>query len=130
MSLLPTGHDFSSGTAKPHLRDFGEAKSKAITVGDVQEAYRQFADLAVELAGTDINRLSALVDSLAQVDAQTRERAVAAMGTSAKTATPDAVFQLWSKLNEFVQRHRNFQDAPWALKSDQTKPTGGTLQGN
>ncbi len=119
MSLLPTGHDFSSGTAKPHLRDFGEAKSKAITVGDVQEAYRQFADLAVELAGTDINRLSALVDSLAQVDAQTRERAVAAMGTSAKTATPDAVFQLWSKLNEFVQRHRNFQDAPWALKSDQ-----------
>ena len=119
MSLLPKCHDFSSGTAKPHLRDFGDAKSKSITVGDVQDAYREYVDLAVELAGTDINRLSALVDSLAQVDPQTREQAVAAIRTSAKTANPDAVFQLWSKLNEFVQRHRNFQDAPWALKPDQ-----------
>jgi len=122
MSLLPRGHDFSSGTAKPRLRDFGEAKSKATTWADKETAERQYADLAVELAETDINRLSALVESLAQVKPQTRERAIAAIRTSARTAPPDAVFQLWSKLNDFVQRHRNFQDANWALKQDQLSP--------
>ena len=34
MSLLPTGHDHSSGTAKPRLRDFGDAHSKATTWAD------------------------------------------------------------------------------------------------
>jgi hypothetical protein len=122
MSLLPRGPDFSSGTAKPHLRDFGEAKSKTTTVTDVRYAYRQYADIAVELAGTDIDRLTALVDSLAQLAPQTRERAIAAIRTSAKNASSDAAFQLWSKLHDLVQKHRNFHGADWALKPDQLAP--------
>jgi hypothetical protein len=122
MSLLPESHGISGGTAKPHLRDFGEAKSKATTVADMQYAYRQFADVAVELAGRDISRLTALVDSLPQLDAATRERAILAISTSAKDGSSDTVFQLWSKLHHFVQKHRNFPDAAWALKPDQLKP--------
>jgi hypothetical protein len=122
MSLLPSAHDFSSGTAKPRVRDFGEAKSKATTFGDVQAAYRQYADLAIELAGTDITRLTALVDSLAQLEPQTRERAIAAIRTSAQSASAEAVFQLWSKLHDLVQKHKNFRDAAWALKPDQLGP--------
>ncbi len=122
MSLLPTNHDFSSGTAKPHLRDFGEAKSKATTVTDVHHAFRQYEDLAVELAETDMTRLTALVDSLAQLEPHTRERAIAAISASAKNASSDATFQLWSKLRDLVQKHRGFHDADWALKPDQLTP--------
>jgi hypothetical protein len=125
MSLLPRGHDYSSPTAQPRLKDFGEAKSNAITSEDVREAYRQYADLTIELAGTDINRLLALVESLAQLEPQTRERAISAMRTGAKSANPDVVFQLWTKLNDFVQRHRNFHDADWALVPDQLRPLEG-----
>jgi hypothetical protein len=122
MSLLPSSHDYSGGTARPHIRDFGEAKSKATTTADVRYAFQQYADVAVELAGTDISRLTALVDSLPQLDPATRARTILAISTSANDASPDDVFQLWSKLRNLVQRHTNFQGANWALKPDQLKP--------
>jgi hypothetical protein len=62
------------------------------------------------------------VDSLPQVDAAARARAILAISTSAKDASSDAVYQLWSKLHNFVQKHRNFPDAAWALKPDLPKP--------
>jgi hypothetical protein len=122
MSLLPSGHEFSAGTAKPYIRNFGEANSKVTTVADMQYAFQQYADVAVELAGTDISRLTALVDSLPQLEAAVRARAILAISTSAKDADSDAVFQLWSKLRDLVQKHRNFPDANWTLKADQLKP--------
>jgi hypothetical protein len=122
MSLLPASHDHSSGTTKPYLRDFGEARSKATTQEDIHYAFRQYADIAVELAGTDISLLTALVDSLPQLDTKTRSRAILAITTSAKDGSSDAVFQLWSKLHDLVQRHRYFENASWALKPDELKP--------
>jgi len=122
MSLLPANHDVSSGTAKPHLRDFGEAKSKVTTVADVQNAFGEYANVAVELAGTDISLLTALIDSLPQLDPATRARAILAISSSGQNASSDAVFQLWSKLRDLVQKHRNFQDAAWALRPDQLEP--------
>jgi hypothetical protein len=119
MSLLPASHDHSSGTARPHLKDFGEAKSKTTTVPDMQFAFQQYADTALELAGTDISLLTALIESLPQLDAATRARAMVAINTSTKNANSDAVSQLWSKLYDLVRRHRYFQDADWALKPDQ-----------
>ena len=119
MSLLPVPHDHSGGTAKPHLRDFGEAKSKVTTVVDVQRAYQQYAQIAVELAGTDISLLTALVESLPQLDPDARARTIVAMGTAARSAGSEAVFELWSKLHDLVRRHRYFRDAAWALKSEQ-----------
>jgi hypothetical protein len=122
MSLLPANHDFSIGTAKPYIRDFGEAKSRVTTVADMQHAYRQYTDLAVELAGSDIAHLTALVDSLPQLEPRARERAIAAMKISAQNASAEAVFQLWSKLRDLVQRHHNFHDADWALRAAQLGP--------
>lgn len=122
MSLLPSNHDFSGGTARPHIKDFGESKSRATTVADMHYAFQQYADVAVELAGTDASRLTALVESLPQLGEATLSRAIFAISTSAKNASSDAAFQLWSKLHDLVRKHRNFQDANWALKPDRLKP--------
>ncbi|MCU1239392.1 MAG: hypothetical protein JWO71_118 [Candidatus Acidoferrum typicum] len=122
MSLLPAGHDISSGTARPHLRDFGEAKSKATTVADAQHAFQQYADIAVELAGSDISLLTELIDNLPRLDTESRTRAILAIRASAQNVSSEAVFQIWSKLHALVRKHRNFQEAAWALKADQIKP--------
>ena len=122
MSLLPRGYDHSGGTAKPRLRDFGDADSKATTWGDANRAFQQYAEVAVELAAMDIARLAILIDSLPQLDEATRTRVILAMRQSAQNASSDAVFELWSKLHDFVQTHRYFQDAKWAMKPDQLKP--------
>ena len=122
ISLLPRGHDNSGGTAKPWLRDFGDAKSKATTWADANRAFQQYAQISVDLAATDIARLTKLVDSLSQLDETTRTRVNLAIRQSAVNASPDAVFELWSKLNDFVERHRQYQDADWAMKPEQLRP--------
>lgn len=122
LSLLPVGHDHSGGTARPRLRDFGDAQSKPTTVRDVREAYRQYADLAVGLAETDIPGLTALVQNLPQLDPETRERVAAAIRRAADKVGRDAMFPVWSKLRDLIQRHRYFQDANWALRPEQLKP--------
>jgi len=121
LSLLPVGHDHSGGTAKPRLRDFGDARSKPTTVRDAQEAYRRYADITVELAGTDIEGLSALVERMPQLDQQTRERIAVAIHRGAENVGADAMFPVWSKLRDLIQRHRYFQDANWALQPEQLK---------
>ncbi len=122
LSLLPVAYDHSGGTAKPRLRDFGDAQSKPTTVRDMQEAYRQYADLAVELAGTDIAGLTALVENLPQFDSETRDRVGAAIRGAADRVGADAMFPVWSKLRDLIQRHRYFQEANWALRPEQLKP--------
>jgi hypothetical protein len=122
MALLPVSHDHSGGTARPHLKDFGEAKSKVTTVADVRRAYEQYAEIAVELAGTDISLLTAFVESLPRLDTAARSRTIVAMDTAARSASSEEVFQLWSALHDLVQKHRYFHEAGWALKSDELKP--------
>jgi hypothetical protein len=122
MSLLPKSHDHSGGTAKPRMRDFGEANSKPTTIADVQYAYRQYAEIAVEVAGNDISRLREIVDNLPQLDETTRARAITQIEKSARVAEPDDVFQLWSRLHDLVLRHQTFRDAAWAMRTDQLKP--------
>jgi hypothetical protein len=122
MSLLPSNHDYSGGTAKPRIKDFGEAHSKPTTSPDVHYAFQQYAALAVELAGTDASQLMALIDSLPQLEPSTRGQAMLAISTSAKNASSDAAFQLWSKLHDLVQKHLNFRDAAWALPAGQLQP--------
>src|SRR5712692_3745375 len=122
MSLLPSNHDHSSGTSKPWLRDFGDAQSKVTTWRDARLAFQQYAEVAVELAATDISRLTVLIDSLPQLDEATRARVIVAIRQSAENVGSDALFELWSKLHDFVQRHRYFQDAKWALRPEQLKP--------
>lgn len=122
MSLLPSNHDFSGGTAKPRIRDFGEAESKPTTTADIQRGFQQYAEIAVELAGADVSRLTALIATLPQLDEPARARVIRAIGASVKNVDLESAFQLWSRLHDLVQKHRNFRDAAWALPADQLKP--------
>jgi len=122
MALLPTRFDHSTTTAKPRLRDFGDASSQTVTYGDANKAFQQYGDLAVELAGTDILALSALIERLPQLSVGALERALTAIRISSASASPEDIFQLWTKLRDLVQRHQSFQGADWALPQDQLRP--------
>jgi hypothetical protein len=115
MSLLPVAYDHSTGTAKPSLRDFGDAHSEAQTDDDIQSAYRAYSEIAVELAGTDLKRLISLVDHLNALDFSNREAIARAIRSAVLTASPDDVFELWSKLHELVANHKQFHSAGWAM---------------
>ncbi len=116
MSLLPAQFDHSAGTNKPRLRDFGDAHSKVTTRGDMQSAYRGYEKVAIELAGTDMRHLTALVDHLPQLEPSARESVAQAIRVAAGASTADDVFELWSKLRQLIGRHRQFQNTDWAMK--------------
>ncbi len=122
MSLLPQNHDHTTGTAKPRLRDFGDAGSKPTTQAEMHSAFGQYADLAVELSSTDIRGLTALINHFPQLNRETRERIFSAIHTVAPNADSEEVFDLWTTLNDLIQKHEQFQEAAWAMPLDQLEP--------
>jgi hypothetical protein len=122
ISLLPVPYDHTGGTARPRLRDFGDASSKATTDADVQSAYRGYAEIAIELAGTDARHLTALVEHLPQVDHNAREKIANAIRIAVETAAADDTYQLWSTLRDLIGRHRQFQNTNWAMQERDLRP--------
>jgi hypothetical protein len=123
MALLPTPFDHSSPTAKPRLRGFGDVQSKPVTYGDANTAFQRYGDLAVELAGTDISALSALVERLPHLSPIARQHALSAMKSSVEGArAEEEAFKLWTGLRDLVQKHRSFKEANWAMGQDQLGP--------
>jgi hypothetical protein len=116
MALLPARFDHSGGTAKPRLRDFGDAQSRVTTRADMQMAYRGYETVALELAGTDIHQITTLVERLPQLGPSARESLAIAIRAAAGNSTADDIFALWSKLRRLIGTHRQFQSADWAMK--------------
>ncbi len=71
LTLLPMPHDVTHGSAKPKLRDFGDAAKTPTTQGEVVTAYRAYIELALELAGNDPRRLAASDRALCRVGTTT-----------------------------------------------------------
>lgn len=122
LSLLRTQHDTSMGNARPRLRNFGEAERQPITVHEVETAYREYAHVAVDVAGTDLARLTAVIDHIPELYPSARENVMLAIRSASLNATEDQAFVTWSTLRDFVQKHRFYQHARWALPPEDLEP--------
>jgi hypothetical protein len=122
MSLLPQSHDHTSGTAKPQIRDFGDANSISINPAEIQLAFQSYGELTVELASTQVDRLGEVIECFPRLDQMSRAGILTALRTTAETASDEQRFDLWSKLSDFVQKHQQFESAAWALPAEQLKP--------
>jgi hypothetical protein len=122
MSLLPKIQDHTSGTAKPRVKDFGDAGSSEPTPEIVRLAYNRYAELAAALASTDIRRLTAIVDHLPELSETARTSVVSAIRCAAESSSEEDNFRLWTAVRHLVQKHEQFQDARWAIPIEQLKP--------
>ncbi len=122
ITLLPVSHDVTHGTLKPRLRDFGDAARIPASGEDVANAFRAFAELALELADGYPSRLAALVDHFAELEPQSRERAIELIRSAAGAASVEDKYELWTKLRLFTQRHKGFRAAQWALADEYLLP--------
>jgi hypothetical protein len=121
-ALLPAHYDVTHGTSKPRLRDFGDAAKTSAAGDDIANAYRAYAGLALELADGHPVRLAALIEHFAELEPQSRERAIVSIRLAAGTASAEDKHELWTKLRLFTQRHRGFQNAQWALPDEYLLP--------
>ena len=98
IALLPAAHDVSHGTLKPRLRDFGDAAKTPAAGADIASAFRAYAGLALELADGHPARLAALIDHFAELEPQSRERAIVSIRSAAGAASTEDKYELWDKI--------------------------------
>lgn len=120
VQLLPGHHQTSSGSHKPSWRrTIPDDWESGVTNQDYWRQASFYAELAVASVGEDIGRLTLLIDHFDSLPAPAFEQLLEVL--SSKTITglhEEKRVLIWDHLNQFLNKHRRFSDANWALPDD------------
>lgn len=117
MNLWPKNYDVGAHHYEPKWRE--KPPVPPITVGERIAADLIVVELALQHTGQDPARLADLIKHLgtAPPHAQTRLQELLATFTQ-EQRDETARRGVWNALREEVNKHRKFQDAPWALREE------------
>jgi len=120
LKLLPNQHQTSSGSRKPVWRNtIPKDWEKGVTTKEYWKQVDFYAELAVELSKKDYKNLEKLLENLNNLPKNQ-------FNDILKYLTTDKIINLdekkrtpiWSKLTEFILKHRKFSDAKWARSAE------------
>ncbi len=116
-SLLPNQHSTTSGTHKPIWREtIPDGWEEGVKKGEYWQQSRFCAELIVEQAGFDIDKLASLAGNYDHLppsaSAMLRDKLVSehCLKLSEQERLP-----LWAALCKLIAHHRRFSDAEWSL---------------
>jgi len=120
IELLPDSHGTSSYNQRPVWRDWiPPERDEGVTNGERREQERVYAELALNLATTDADKLKELFDHLLYLPKTSFDAVVAALKSPIVTDLPDRRrLPLWQRVVQEVRRHRKFADADWAAPAE------------
>lgn len=127
--VLPNGKDTSFGTSKPEWREFDASKRPETTQAAMHEDFAAAFALAREFVGDDGQRWVDLVTATAEYrDSLLLEDVLAQLSSRCGQFDGTAGKQIWEGLRAFVDRHRNFADADWAVSPETVERVMRSLQ--
>ena len=120
LTLLPNQTKTSSSTHKPSWRDtIPDGWQKGVSNKEYWEQVVFCAELAVEMASVDIEKLECLVDQLDNLPEPAFTQALEHLSSETISNRPeDQRMGTWTKLVMFIHKHREFPDAKWALQEE------------
>ena len=122
LALMPEVQSAMSSRATPEWRPWAEGWKRNITNGEVFQGRQGYVHLAISAAEKIPDRWGQLVPDLGNIfhfNPADFDLALAALDRTADLAlSSEQKRQLWTAVEELVQRHRSFSDAPWALPAD------------
>ncbi len=120
IQLLPDQHQSSAGTHKPQWRKIVPHDwKKDVTPEDYWEQVYFYADIAVDAAGVDANRLSKLIDQFDSLPPPAFDKLIETLGSISIAELPeDQRILLWDHLTKFAKKHRQYAHAKWALSDE------------
>ncbi|PSU75279.1 hypothetical protein [Photobacterium phosphoreum] len=123
-SLLPNQHSTTSGTHKPVWRYIiPEDWEKGVTNGEYWEQSRFCAELMVEQANLDTEKLASLVGNYDHLPPPATETLRNKLLSDHCLSLPEQErLQIWSKLCNLIARHRRFPEAGWSLGHESLVP--------
>ena len=120
LSLLPSVHWMSSGSAKPSWRKTIPTNwTEDVTLDDYRAQVTLYAGMAVEMARHDVGKLSEMIDHLDDLPGPALESLLEHLSSEEITGKPeDERMGLWTNLIDLTVKHKKFADAKWALSAD------------
>ena len=119
MALMPKSHDTSSPTHEPKWKDFGRSQREPLTRGAVGITFQRYIERAILHAGSEPNRWIELIGIYSQVSGTHQKaiedglRELANIGLA-----EEAKNSIWKTIRDFLNHHRGYPDAFWALPED------------
>ena len=117
ISLLPSPNQISFGTHKPSWRDtIPDDWENGVTQENYAKQVASYAEMVVSIASNDIDKLAQLAGNLNHLPEPSLDKLLEHLSSEKICGKPeDERIALWTKLTEFVSKHRRFSDAEWAL---------------
>lgn len=120
IKLLPGQHQTSSGSHKPSWRKtIPDDWEKGVTHQEYWQQVSAYAVLAVAAAGQDTARLSALIDHFDNLPNTAFDQLLQVLASQPISELPEEQrLSIWNHLTRFINKHRRFSDAKWALADE------------
>ena len=120
LSLLPNQHQMSMGSHKPIWSKTIPADwNKEVNREEYWDQVSIYADMSVEMAKSDIGKLTELARHLSHLPRLSFEKVVEHFSSEELSGKPENErIDLWTGLIKFTSKHKKFADAEWALSPD------------
>ena len=120
LNLLPSSHQMSSGSAKPTWRKAIPSDwSEKVTMYDYRDQVIHYAEMAVEMARHDTDKMSELVSRLDDLPPPALEKVLEQLSSDEVTSKPeDERLGLWTSLIDLSTKHKKYSDAKWAMDAE------------
>lgn len=121
VDLLPSGHEWSSGTSRPRWREWAPEDRTSTTVGEFNRTIESLTtDLINEAAGS-ARRWADLVQKLGNLPSTQHELIVDGLANiDPATLSEEDLRTLTTRLRDIVRHHESYPEAGWALPADRT----------
>jgi hypothetical protein len=120
--LLPKSSDVASPTHEPQWKDFNRSKKELLTNGIVWRAYQNYVERAIRHAKLRADRWKTLIDVCDDVTDKSQSSIEASLvDLSKKNLSQDERKTIWEAIRRFLNRHRAYAKASWALPEERLK---------
>ncbi|WP_447553334.1 hypothetical protein [Vreelandella sp. EE22] len=113
--LLPEGRGVSFGTETPKLR---ETSNSTVTYAELWKSQEKIVDLIILMSADSVERVHSLISHLVKFRAEARGQALKVIDDKLERSSKEDKELIWKSLREEVRKHEYFNDAQWALSSE------------
>ena len=123
INLLPRSQQSSSMTHKPVFRTtIPDDWTEGTTDADYAEQIDAYAQLAIEAAKHNRDKLVALVRRVNNLPFNSRQQVLEYLSSDAITSLPeDERLPIWNELTEMLTMHHKYADAKWAMPAKEVE---------
>ena len=119
LSLLPEHHAVGMPAHKPRFRDWAGVGDRAVTYGEYFGMVEAVAERVLRLAVTEPARWTEVITEFDWLPETSRTTAIAHLEElNTDGLEEDESRAIWSALEDFIRRHREFPDADWSVAEE------------